>query len=99
MGATAQVHKVALLVEGDLPVVQSLQQFQLVFVALLLKEGDGFGLGHFPADIGALPAGELLHLGLDGREVAISDGAAAQVDVVVETLLDRRADAELGSRV
>ena len=100
----AQVGEVALLVERDLPVVQPVQQFELVRIVLGLEVRDGVGLGDVFADERHVAAGQFDHLGLDGRQVVGRErlGAAfdvREVDVVVKPLFDGRADAEADAGV
>ena len=95
----AEVHEAALLVEGDGAVFEAFEQFELVFVALLLEVRDGLGLGHGAAFVARVVARQFDHLLLDGREVVGGELAVAEVHVVVEPVLDGGADAELDAGV
>ena len=95
----AQVGELARLVERNCAVLQLADKLQLVFVALFAEEVEGFGFGHLTAHHGDFCRHEfgyfLLYLG----EIVGRDGLFAEVDVVVETRLDGRTDAEFGAGV
>ena len=58
---------------------------------------DGLGLRHLLADDGVVLGDDPLHLGLDLLEV-LGRERPARVEVVVEAVLDGRADADLHAR-
>ena len=71
---------------------------QLDLVVLPLGEEAGAGIGDRQLFAVELLRGlhVLLHLGLDGREVGLGDrDALRELEVVVEAVLDRRADRDL----
>ncbi len=93
--AAAEVHEGAVAVEGDrLALGQVADQLFLVVLALEVIERGLAGREDrvlealIGRDVGAHPL-------LDRRQVVGREGAG-QVEVVVEAILDRRADAELG---
>ena len=96
--AAAQVRELAVGVVCDGTVFQLGNELLLVLVALFGEVGQGFGLGDVDAAEVLLLAGEFQHLVLDGLEVGVRQGAAVHVHVVVETVLDGGADAELDAR-
>ncbi len=97
--SAAEVGEVAVLVEGDGAVLEVADEFALVLVALLGEVLESLGL----ADLGAyellLLAGELDHLVLDGLEFGLNELMAAEIDVIVESVLDCRSDTELDARI
>ncbi len=95
----AQIGEIALGIEGDLPVLQAVDQLQFVLVAFLGEVLDGVGLAHFLAVERELLGGEFLELGLDGGEITLANAPFTEVHVVVEPVLDGRADAEFGPRI
>ena len=97
--AAAQVREVAVLVEGDGPVLEVLDQFALVGIPLLLEVFHRIGLGDLRTLESFLGTGQGGHLVLDGLEVGIGDLPVAQVHVVVESGLNGRTHAEFGARV
>ena len=97
--AGAQVGKFALRIERDDGVGgQVVDQLDLVRLALGLHVGDGLLAGLFRAlQVQALLA-DLLHLGLDGVQMLLREGEVG-IEVVVEAVVDRRADGELDLRI
>ncbi len=93
--SAAQVRELAVGIIGDRAVFQFGDELLLVLVTLLGEVGHRIGLGDLDAAEILLLAGELQHLVLDGLEIGIRQGAAVHVHVIVETVLDGRADAEL----
>ena len=96
--AAAQVRELAVRVVCDGTVFQLGNELLLVLVALFGEVGHGVGLGDLDAAEVLLLAGEFQHLVLDGLEVRVREGAAVHVHVVVETVFDGGADAELDAR-
>ena len=98
VGADAHVDVVALLVEGDAGVVvQVADVLDLVLLAALLHKGDGLGAGLLVHGELEVLLDDLLHLGLDRREVVLADlDALGQVDVVVEAVVGRGAVGKVG---
>ena len=84
-----------MMVERDPLALQSVQQLELVLVALLPEVVDRAVPRDLLAPVRRIAPGELDHLLLDRAEVVRRQRMLAQVDVVVEAGLDRRADAEL----
>ena len=91
--AAAQIGEVALRVERDVA-VGGVDELDLVRLVLGLEPR----LGLFPRDLLAAPDPTLvelaLNLGLDRLEVRFGD-RLGEVEVVVEAVLDRRADRDL----
>ena len=98
MRAAAEVRERTVRIEGDGAVLEVRDELDLVLVALFGEGLEGFGLGNLAADELLLVAGELLHLLFDSREIGFGDGRRG-IDVVVESVLDGGADAELDARV
>ena len=71
-----------------------LDQLDLVVLARARRSRAAVVLAHLLALEGRLVGDDARHLGLDGREVVLGE-RPRQVEVVVEAVLDRRADAEL----
>lgn len=80
------------------PSSRASDQFDLVGVALLGELFERFGLGNLAADERLFLTGQLHHLGFDFRKVGFGD-RHGRVDIVVEAVLDGRADAELHTGV
>ena len=77
---------------------QVLDQLGLVFLALRLEEGDGFvAVDHLALELGAA-ADDVAHLRFDGGEVVRGERLVAG-EIVVEAVLDRRADGDLGAGI
>src|SRR5215831_20951248 len=93
----AQVDEVAVLIEGHLVARDRGDNLQLVDLAALLEELDRLGLGKFLANKGLVAVDDLLHPGFDLLEVFLSQ-RPWNVDIVVETRLDRGTDRQLGLR-
>ena len=93
MRAAAEVGEVALRVERDLP-VRRVDELDLVRLILLLEAGARLGA----IELDALPRPALVELArdlrLDRREVLLAD-RLGELEVVVEAVLDRRADRDL----
>ena len=96
--AAAEVGEIAVGIERNGAVFEGLDQFDLVGVALLGELFERFGLGNLAADERLFLTGQLHHLGFDFRKVGFGD-RHGRVDVVVEAVLDGRADAELDAGV
>ena len=96
--AAAEVGEIAVGIERNGAVFEGLDQFDLVGVALLGELFERFGLGNLAADERLFLTGQLHHLGFDSRKVGFGD-RHGRVDVVVETVLDGRTDAELDAGV
>ena len=98
VGAGAQVGELALPIEGDVGVLgQVLNQFHLVGLALLLHVADGLLPGQLEALKLELLLADLAHLGLDLLQILLGEGLGA-VQVVVEAIVNGRADGQLGIR-
>ena len=95
VGAGAQVHELALLVETDNCVLRQVpDQLHLVGLALLLHEGDGLLPGELePLQLQILPL-DLLHGLLDLLEV-VGGEVEGGVEVVIEPVLGGGADGQL----
>ncbi len=97
MRAAAEVGELALGVEADLP-LGGVDELDLVGLVLLGE----VALRLVGAHLAALPSAaltELAHdLGLDPLEVILAD-RLRELEVVVEPVLDRRADRDLDARV
>ena len=77
---------------------QVLDQLSLVFLALRLEEGDGLLAVDHPALEPGAAADNVAHLRLDGGEVVRRERLIAG-EIVVEAVLDRRADGHLGAGI
>ena len=96
--AGAQVHELALLVEGDMGILrQVVDKLHLVGLFLLLHILDGLGAGQLEALQLQLLLADLPHLRLDLRQVLRREGEG-RVQVVIEAVVDGRADGQLHLR-
>ena len=92
----AQVGEIALAEEGNLLVLrQILDELHLVGLLLLLHEFDGLPAGKNEPLHGITFLDNLLHLGLDLRKICLGDELLAEVHIVVEAVVDGRADGQL----
>ena len=97
MRAGAEIHEFAVLVEGDFFALRNVGE-PAEFVAFLsagLDDLDGFFAGDFLAVKRLVLIGDLLHFGLDLREIFERE-LMVEVDVIVEAGVGGRADVELG---
>ncbi len=93
--AAAQVDPVALPVQRDgLAARQVADELDLVVLALLLEQRDRLVAGGDDALETRVPRDDLAHPRLDGGEILGGEGLVAG-EVVVEAVLDRRADGHL----
>ena len=102
--AAAEVGERAVAVERDrlhaLVAHQVLDQLDLVGLALGLEALERLGHGHVLALERLVGLDVLAHLLLDALEVGVGDlHALGELEVVVEAVLDRRADRDLHARV
>ena len=95
----AQIDPVPLAVQSDgFRRRQVLDELGLVFLALGLEEGDGFlAVDHAALEPGAA-ADNVAHFQLDGGEVVRRERLIAG-EIVVEAVLDRWADGDLGAGI
>ena len=95
MGAGAQVHKLALLVEADDGVLGEVaDELHLIGLALLLHEGDGFRTGQLkPLQLQILPL-DLLHGFFDLLKV-VGGEIEGGIEIVVEPVLGGGTDGQL----
>ena len=99
MGAGAQVHELALLVEGDDGVLrQVVDELHLVGLSPLLHVGDGLLPGQLEALQLQLLLADLPHLCLQLLHLGLGEGLGG-VEVVVEAVVDAGADGQLHLRV
>ena len=95
--AAAEIDPVALAVEGDdLVRGEIADQFGFVALAFGLEEGDGLVAVVDLAGEGGVAGDDLAHLGFDRREVLGGERGVAG-EIVVEAVLDCRADGDLGA--
>ena len=98
MRPAAQVDPLTLAVQcDDLGPRQVADQLGLVGLALGLEEGDAFVAIDDAAQERRIARHDLAHLRLDGGKVVGGEGLVAG-EIVVEPVLDRRADRHLGAR-
>ena len=93
--SAAEVGEMTVGVVGDGAVGKFADELALVFVTGFLEVLESVRLGHVLADEVLLLAGQLKHSLLDLGEISVCDLAAAQIHVIVESVLDGRSDAEL----
>ena len=99
VGAGAQVGELALPVEGDHRVLgQVVDELHLEGLALLLHEFDRFLTGQLEPLQLQLFLADLAHLGLKLGKLPLGEGLGG-VEVVVEAVVDGRADGQLHLRV
>jgi len=94
--AAAQVDEVALLVEADGVVFDGLEQLDLVDLLCLAHAADGLVSGQLDPLERQVLGDDRAHLVLDARQVIGADGLG-QLEVVVEAVVDGRADGEPGA--
>ena len=105
MGAAAQVDEaVAVAVDAHLAVARDLARLDvlddLALVGVVGEQRQPFVGGELVALEGLVLGDDLAHAGLDALEVVVGERlAVGQVEVVVEAVLDGRADGERGPRV
>ena len=95
MRPPAQVREISLGVERDGFGRDVRQDFQLVLFAHGFEHLFGLGLAHGAAGKGMVGGGDLFHLGLDCFQILGGEGPL-EGKVVVEAVLDGRADGDLG---
>ena len=89
--ATAKVDEVTLFVHGDLA-FQIGDMFDLIMV--VFENLTGFLRGNlFPFEGNGF-FGKLLHFCFDGWEILLGNDPISEVDVIVETFIDSRAESE-----
>ena len=94
--ACAKVNEIALLEEGKLLVLgKVVDQLHLIGLALLFHQRDRLGAGESEALHLKVLLGDLLHLSFQCRQLLLGEGVVA-VKVVVEAVLDGRANGKLG---
>ena len=98
MRSAAKVGEMTVRVVGDGAVGKLIDQLALVLVTGLLEVLESVGLGHVLTDEVLLLARQLKHPLLDLGEISVGDLTAAQIHVIVESVLDGRSDAELDAR-
>ena len=99
MRAGAEVGELALGVEGDVRVGgQVVDELDLVRLVLFLHVFDSFLARQLKALELQLFLADLAHFGLDGIEMLLGK-VERGVKVVVEAVVDRRADGELDLRI
>src|SRR5215211_5773792 len=96
VGTAAQVEEVALPVDGDVVVLQVVDDLQLVRVVPI--EALGLGLRDLLALYGQVSLDDLAHPLLDTRQILVGD-APGYLDVVEEAVLYGGPDGELAARV
>ena len=99
MRSAAQIGEVAVLIEGNLAVLEFIDQLNLVLVTFLRKIFEGISLGHMRAFESLLAVREFHHLLLDSREIRISKLSVTKVNVIIESVFNSRSDAELDTRI
>ena len=96
--SAAEVGEMAVGVVGDGAVGEFADELALVLVTSLLEVLESVGLGHVLTDEVLLLAGQLKHSLLDLGEISVGDLTAAQIHIIVESVLDGRSDSELDAR-
>ena len=94
VGSFAEVDEIALAVQAHGRVGDPLDDLDLVRLAALAKEADRVGLGQILALDRLRGAGQLAHRRLDLLEIVRGEGAV-ELEIVIEAVLDRRADRQL----
>ena len=99
MRPAAQIEPAVLMVERDrLPLGDVVEQLDLVVLALRLEPAPGVLAAHHLAAKRLVRRDDLGHAGLDPLQILGMERLVAR-EVVVEPVLDRRADGHLGARV
>ena len=94
MRPAAEVHEVALTIEGDGGRVDAAQDLDLEGLLALLEEADGLVPRHLLTDEGLVLLGELAHRRLDALEILGREGHGPG-EIVVEAVLDGGPDGDL----
>ena len=97
--ATAQVGEVALGIGSDVTVFQVVDELALQGLTLVAEELQRVGLADVSTHDVLVLLHEFHHLFLNLCEVGVGQRVATSVDVIVETVLDCRANAELHAGV
>ncbi len=99
MGAGAQIHELALLIEGDVGIGgQIIDQFHLIRLLPLLHVLEGLGTGQLKALQLQLFLADLAHLRLNLCQVILGK-SKGRVQIVVKAVVDARADGQLHLRM
>src|SRR5437763_11397175 len=97
VGAAAEVGERAVAIERYCGLAQVFYELDLVALALVLEELDGLLGGNVGALERLVGLDVLAHLLLDALEVGVRDlHSLGEVEVVIEAVLDRRADGRWG---
>ena len=96
--SAAEVGEMPVGIVGDGTVGKFADKLALVLVAGLLEVLESIGLGHVLTDEVLLFAGQFKHSLLNLGEISVRDLTAAQIHIIVESVLDGRSDAELNAR-
>ncbi len=91
----AKIREVAVGVVSDGAIGQLVDELALVLVTSLLEMFECVGLGNVLTDEVLLLASQLKHPFLNLGEISVGDLTAAQIHVIVESVLDGRSDPEL----
>ena len=99
MGTTAQIGKRTLGVSGDMSVLKLTDQFTLIDLASVAEHLEGILLGDVGATDLLLALGELEHFLLDLGKVLGCDLVFSRINIIIETCLYGRTDAEFHSGI
>ena len=95
MRAGAQIHKVALTIEGNRRILtQIVDQFHLVGLALFLHQSNSLGTGQFKAFNAVVALDDVGHFLFYFAQEIVGKGLVS-VEIVVEAVIDSRADGQL----
>ena len=97
--STAEIGKIAILVECNLAVLEFADKFELVLVTFLREIFYCIFLGDMGAFELLLTACKFQHLLLDSREIRVGKLLSAKVNVIIESVFDSRSDTELHTRI
>ena len=99
MRTAAEVGEGAVGIEGDGSVLERINQFAFVVFATGGEGLERVGLCHVGADKVLFLARQFEHLLLNLRQVGLDELLLAEIHVIVEAVLDGRANAELHLRI
>ena len=97
--SAAEVGKVTVLIESNLTILEFIDKLDLILVTLLFEIFQSISLGHMRTLESLLAARKFHHLLLNSREISICKLPVTKVNVIVESILDSRADTEFDSRI
>src|SRR4030042_2148663 len=94
MRTPAQIQKFSLLVKGYLVIGESFDQLNVIVFTPLREQLPSFFPRNRPAHDGQIALDDLFHFGFNAGKI-FGRETAGQIKIVIESVLDRRADGDL----